>query len=432
MDITRFTFAPEIHVCPATDQVFNFTTYNAKFNTTLGNLTTDEDVFAFQSMMTIAQLLEYTPKANEFVGKCIIRRPHSNGFTYLNRTACNRVLNVTKYYTLEYICYVVNLIPYKDDIPYDANRIRYALNYPGMYYQVTLGDMWLKFMNYFKLLSTLRKNGDRSISGANVISRGFYNNTSLYDMFYVSFHKIRYQRLPPPFDTQCRDYFADGLKSSSDCAHKCINTRCMREMDRYWYASHARIPLEKYPLSSNDFKNKTYGKIFEDIFVACQRACAQPECTRTRTMTLVRSERYDDGITIKVVKTKEPSFFIKFDAFHTLESYLIFGMSCIGFWFGLSVLSFNPARFMKADKPCGFKSRKDGGFRSRVEDLEIRKDMKMLHRLMSQLKADIHLTNVTPTRYVTPPSRSMYTPHLNSPRDQVRIHMRDRSNFSPM
>ncbi|KAI1286505.1 hypothetical protein HDE_10863 [Halotydeus destructor] len=421
MDITRYTYAPDLHVCPATDQVFNFTAYNAKFNTSLGTFKTDDDVFKFQNTMTVAQLLEYSPLPADFVDKCIVRRPHSNAFSYLNSSECRDAFNMTKYYTLEYICYVVNLIPFQGDLKYDANRISYALNFPGLYYQLTLNEEWLKFMNYFKVLATQRTNGDRSVSGAVVVSRGLYKNTALYSLFYVSYYKIRYHRLAPPYDTKCRDYIAEGLKTASGCSHKCINKRSLRDLDRYWYASHAHIPIDKLPLSTYDFKNKTFGKVFEDIYLECQAACAQPECNRLWTLTLTRNERLEGGIKFNIVKSKEPSFFVQYDALLTLESYLIFFMSCIGSWFGLSVLSFSPARL--ADMKRKQEDRKHGGRLSYRTAIDARKDIKKLYKNLFQLRRDMQLTSVSPTRYMTPPGG--FAPQFNSDRKQHRINFKE-------
>ncbi|KAI1304134.1 hypothetical protein HDE_01918 [Halotydeus destructor] len=323
------SYAPDLHICPATSQVFNTTAYNAKAKVKVGNITGWREVLRFQNTMTVAQLLEYSPSANDVIRKCTVRRPEDMGFSYLDRDECHVVFNVTKYYTLEYICYTVILKPLKDDKKYDTFRLNLAVNYPGVYYEFTLNDIWMKLLNNFRTLSMERHYGDKSLSLAPVISRGLERNTALYNLFRVSKYEIEYHRLLPPYDTRCRDYLSEGLPQW----HR------LREPRAY-------SPVDKRPLSSHDMRNKTLALIFAAIGNSCTRACAQVECDQTWAITTVDMEYQLDGILFSVVAPKEPSFLISHEAQLTIESYLIFAMSCIGSWFGLSVLSFNPITIM--------------------------------------------------------------------------------------
>ncbi|KAI1304143.1 hypothetical protein HDE_01917 [Halotydeus destructor] len=350
MLITKFTPAPDLHICPATSQVFNRTAYNKTGKEKIGKLVGASEVLKFQSMMTVGQLLEYSPSADDLISECIVRRPLNLEFFYLRRKECYKAFNVTKYYTLEYICYTVNLVPLDGDNLYHSHHLNLAINYPGVYYEVTLDSIWLQVMNNFRILAVQRGDGDDSLALAPVISRGLENGVALYDFFRVSNYKIHYHRLPPPYDTKCRRYEDEGHRSATDCENKCINQRSQNLINRFWYGSRAYKSLNQRPLSSNDMHNKTLAAIVGHIGSHCQHACAQAECDTTWAITRVTVERQNIGITFSVVAPKRPSFYIYHDAQLTIESYLIYAMSCVGSWFGLSVLSFNPVTVKERSK----------------------------------------------------------------------------------
>ncbi|KAI1289694.1 hypothetical protein HDE_08300 [Halotydeus destructor] len=351
MEITQFTRAPDLHICPATDQIFNFDEYNAKFKTSLGKPTSHTEVFEFQSMMTVAQLLEYSPSTEDLLDNCVIRRPYSNAIHYLEGLKCHNAFNVKKYFVFEYICYVVSLVPERDNELYDTNVISYALNFPGIFYELRVNFNWVRFMNYFKLLAAQKGSYSRSIAGAKLITRGKLNDSILFNRFVVSAYKIGYHQLPPPFDTMCRDYIGQGLKGARYCASSCIGRRVLQQLDRHWYAKHTYNPVDKRPVSSNDFKNTTFGQLFKSIFIECHALCSQAPCDKTWMMTLVQSQRYQDGVMFSVTTTNQPSFHLQSEAQLTIEAYLLFVMSCIGSWFGLSILSLSPARLVRSKKP---------------------------------------------------------------------------------
>ncbi|KAI1289692.1 hypothetical protein HDE_08303 [Halotydeus destructor] len=340
--------AQNLHICPSTNQVFNFEAYNAKYNTSLGNLTY-HDVLTFQGMMTVAQLLEFSPSSDDLLEKCYLRRPQRNHVKEMNRLECNNVFSVKKYFVFEYMCYVVSLKPGNWGLLYDTNRISYALNHPALFYELVLSSEWHKYLNEFKVLAAPRSILGQSIAGAHVVSRGLSHGSALFNRFVVKHYKISHERLPPPYDSMCRDYFAQGFKSSRDCAGTCMGKRILEQLDRHWYGVHSYYPIDKLPVSTVDAKNKTFASLFERIYADCQAMCAQRECKQTFTITMVSDRRRDNvHIMLAVETTNQPSFYLMNEAELTVEPYLIFVMSCIGSWFGLSVLSFNPVRWLKS------------------------------------------------------------------------------------
>ncbi|KAI1289695.1 hypothetical protein HDE_08301 [Halotydeus destructor] len=177
MEIARYIQAPQLHLCPATYQVFDFELYNAKFNTTLGNIAGSEDIYAFQTMITVSQLLEYSYPAQDLVVFCAIRRPHSNAVKYLGREECTDIFSLTKYFIYEYICYKVDLKPGKGGVLYDTHRLGCAVNHPGLFFELRINPKWLTSMRTFKILSAQKKEGEKRIGGAQMIEIGWLNGS---------------------------------------------------------------------------------------------------------------------------------------------------------------------------------------------------------------------------------------------------------------
>ncbi|KAI1304142.1 hypothetical protein HDE_01916 [Halotydeus destructor] len=384
MHISRESHSPDLHICPATSQVFNRTAYNQVAEKQLGKLEAASEVLRFQSMMTVGQLLEYSPSADDVINKCFVRRPEKLAFFYLEREECRKAFQVKKYYTLEYICYNIALVPLDGEPLYNNYRLNLAINYPGVYYELTLDDRWQQSLNNFRVLSIQRQHGDESLSVAPILSRGLGNGSALYDFFRVSNYKIHYHRLPPPYDTKCHNYTAEGVHSATDCENRCMNKRSLSQVNLFWYGSRAYYPLDQRPLSSKDFLNETLAKIVNDISSHCQRACSQAECHVTWAITRVRNERQQIGITFSAVAPKRPSFYIFHEAQQTFESYVIFAMSCIGSWFGLSALSFNPVAFMAGAPWRARGDRKQNGY------VELGADAKKVLRYLMSLMKDMN------------------------------------------
>ncbi|KAI1289874.1 hypothetical protein HDE_08299 [Halotydeus destructor] len=198
---------------------------------------------------------------------------------------------------------------------------------------------------------TMTMNSDKSIPGANLIEIGQLEDSVFFNRFIVSHYEIIYKSLPPPYTSMCRDYVAQGFTSARDCASACMNTRILEQLDRFWYAIPVSYLIDKHPVSAHDFENKTFGRRFERIYTDCQSICAQRDCAKTWTMTMVRSQRVATRrFTISVVTNNQPAFHVEEEAQLTFEAYLLFVMSCIGSWFGLSVLSFCPSRLIRVDQ----------------------------------------------------------------------------------
>ncbi|KAI1304223.1 hypothetical protein HDE_01923 [Halotydeus destructor] len=403
-DILRHSYAPAIHICPMTIQVVNVTAYNeAHSSSPVKSITNVNDILAFQSKLTVEDLFKYSPSAMDMIEECMIRRPFMGGFQSYDRTFCNNLFDVTKYFTMENMCYMIRLLPLQHDIQYDTNHLGVALNFQGAYYSFVLTKKWDMLLNDFKILS-LGRDGDldKSLPVALLVSRGLYQGNSMYNRFSTRNMRVRYVRLPPPYQSWCRHYLRDGFKSNIGCANSCVQKRSLETFGKFWYGSQAYFPVPEIPISTNDFKNKTFGKQFEKIYTECHAACSQQECRITWSLTSVNQRKSGNSLQFTAVMSSQPSLTIEHESKLTLESYLIFIMSCVGSWFGLSVLSFDPltiGRRMKRKFPP------EGARGLNSENLRaIQKELLSMQKEVNGIKRILFLgLQLEPVRYMTPP-----------------------------
>ncbi|KAI1304140.1 hypothetical protein HDE_01914 [Halotydeus destructor] len=412
-DIERQSFAPDIHICPTTHEIFDFKAYQ-KHKQNIDNMTTvrivyTKDIFRFQSTMKVKDLLEYSPLAEDMIKLCSLRRPKAHHVIVKNSTACVPFFNVTKYFTMENICYHIQPIPGQEDIKYDLYRMAYIIHYPGTFYVLRLTEAWDEILT-FKVLSVVRNPGDKSAILSPTIFRGYMNGMRMYDLFTVSHSKMRHLRMPPPYDTMCRHYDKQGLGTQTGCTNSCMYKLCLEQLDRIWAGSRVYTPMDKLPVSRLDFRNETFSQLFEDIYVHCQEKCAQLECDMTWTLTEASREQYFAGTTFQVVVSRKPSFEIKHDALTTLQAYVIYLMSCVGSWFGLSVLSVNPASVVSQQLTRRQKYPLGGAVFSRTPGaVNVGHFIKLWTRRVSQSIVENHalpsppLVHIEPNSYVAPP-----------------------------
>ncbi|KAI1304240.1 hypothetical protein HDE_01908 [Halotydeus destructor] len=352
-DIPQLTYAPNVHLCPFAYQVFNIEKYNKEASHPLPvNIASFEEKNPFDDTFTISELLKYTPSAESMIDGCVIRKPGPLGFDELNRTKCYERFKLEKYYKFSFMCYKAYLSPETNDVMHDFNDIAYSQVYPGMYYSLILNDQWSRLVGNAKVISYEERHGDKSFAVAPIVDRHLEDDCTKHNFIWVSHSKIRYHRLPPPYDSKCRDYVADGLGNAVGCINACMYKRSLEHLDRIWYASRSRYPIDKRPLSFLDVKhNGTKRAILKKLDRECKGKCQQTECNITWSLTRAIVAPFSKGLTIQVMISVEASFAIDLQPKLMFGSYLIYLMSVFGSWFGLSVLSFNPIKLFSQVVP---------------------------------------------------------------------------------
>ena len=143
--------------CNSYSDIFDYKLY--KKNKVLKNkidfsaMDREERHYAIQEHVTIRDIFEYTPKTSDMIAACSIRLNSTRIKSKARKESCLEMFNVTKYYTQEYVCYLID--PIQIDIAYQTYSTTIESN--GEVYDVTLNMSISKKMKFFKAIIHSRK-----------------------------------------------------------------------------------------------------------------------------------------------------------------------------------------------------------------------------------------------------------------------------------
>ena len=172
---------------------------------------------------------------------------------------------------------------------------------------------------------------------------GFAKMLSLtnYKDYSMTADKYLNKYLPPPYDTNCRDYDLSNFHSKGHCFESCERNGTIAKFD-------ALIPGPTFDTKNGklmklnmravtDIKSEENNQI-EIIQSYCGEACAQVECVENIMIPITKSVNPREGfmrITVGVPTT--PTKVAQFVPNLSLTSYIVQLGSIIGFWTGLSL-----------------------------------------------------------------------------------------------
>ena len=301
-----------------------------------------------EDALTVAQVFRLTPEPEALLSSCV-SRPDNWRYTRLSGSACYDVFNVSRFFTLEYMCYVV------------AERLERNLSLASVthssflqhrVYEVTLGHVFrhsvivmpivftdglpFRSRDYTSALPPLR------VSGSDMRD---LNQQQAFNIFDVYGSDVSFHRLPPPYDTRCVDRPYDSLFF---CRRSCL----VRE-----FASFDRLP--GFELLTPDFAHLLDRRVFsvKDLndsqmleqatlaYATCGRECRFTPCVSGYVKTTKRAMRdRSDDLRFSYLTSADPSVAIHAQATMTFIEYFSFLSGCFGTWFGVSFLSLRHLR----------------------------------------------------------------------------------------
>lgn len=267
--------------------------------------------------------------ANDLITKCYLL----NNETYLiNEVDCWEKFHCTAFFKEDQICY-----GFSNQMIYEYFFVMKVLGSNG-------------FIQSFDLNHIIRS---RAMSLSYFISRnvddipfhgsGFAKKLSLTNYKDYSMIADRYlnKYLPPPYDTNCRDYDLSNFRSKDDCFESCERNRTIAKYE-------ALIPgptfdtknekLMKLNMRAVSDMKPEEGDQIEMIESFCSGACAQVECVENIMVPVTKSVNPRDRLMkITVGVPTAPAKVAQFVPNLSLTSYIVQLGSIIGFWTGLSL-----------------------------------------------------------------------------------------------
>lgn len=242
---------------------------------------------------------------------------------------------------MEYICYRFSLVDKQPQrFKYNAN----AFFWPQCMYVFELEPK--KFENIFIIRPAIINEVDstKSLTTASwfkvqrlsrFTSRKHYSATTSYTTVTVV-------RLPPPYDTNCRNYALDDYSGKEGCEQKCLQHYLVRELKKVPFSGVITEPVLFRHVAWIDMNKAASALILYNIEDKCHLACYRPACFESYTVTKLNVITRDAAEEFVVKIPQEPSCEITHTPAVKLVEFVVFILSSLGCWFGISMLGLNP------------------------------------------------------------------------------------------
>lgn len=306
------------------------------------------DVYKEESTLTVKQILDLTPKTTEVMSNCAFRdqRTHISQFNN-EKSRCRFEMLITKYYTQMYVCYTFTHTKFRK---FNFNRIISTTDFNMILGTVIMTDIIDQSRLLFLTLY-ISNDGDSNLP---VMSKRYAplirrrSNVEPVTVLVNNFYSLTYQlikgrMLPFPYDTKCKDYDYN----MNDCYFNCL-MRYYKEINRIPSSVMIVKPYNIKPISTTDLTNSSLSDIIIHAETVCDSECYIHTCDFSFAVTDYQAIRRPDfNLTFRIFAPNRPTITVTAIPRLQMQEFLIYIMSCCGIWGGVSVMSFDPSKWLE-------------------------------------------------------------------------------------
>lgn len=295
---------------------------------------------------TFGELMKKTPEPYDVLGGCRMRPPQDQypALQYYNRTECESFFSVDKFYWSRSFCYEFNVIkaPFNQttvSIEYFRQQfLKALLVHPGLLYTIIIDEM---FHHLHIVHVSVYPNDDEFTPNAFAI--GFYQKEKTHTLALLSYHVLDVTFLTRPYQTDCNLLDASYNGCIESCSSRKIKILNRLPSEGMWNATRlfSSIKLETYL----DSRNSTFYRNLLKSYLICTQQCRP--CKVVQSITYLRPiNKSKKKFELAVDTQANPVWYLKAVAEVSLFDYLFDLFCCFNFWYGLSMLSFDPFSFL--------------------------------------------------------------------------------------
>lgn len=355
INFDEFIKISDMSVCIAYYDVLDFKFFNEMTESHLNpdavgaqrNLQGDE----VQCKITISQLFKLTPEEGMTIKSCFLRNPKTYTFEYYSTNEeCLKHFQVQKYSFMDSICYRYAYKIFDDtangnqNLIYNKRDIVFSPDDPGAIFMIRLADNLnrstrLRIMMHptFKLPwieAAYTSEVFRSLDEKKIPENNFFSVTS---------SKITVEKLPPPFKSNCRNYFKEGLRDVHKCRQWCFRNKTVARFDKVPFNSRIRDPMNKKRICTKDMSENSVRTELIEFQTDCNEECNQDDCNSIITTTNVVPSQFE-RFSLMYKTPIESSLNLKFNEKLSFTEFIVYVTSCFGIWLGVSAYHSNPFR----------------------------------------------------------------------------------------
>lgn len=296
--------------------------------------------------LTVKDILELTPREGDAIYNCYLTNDitqNTSATLSLQHRQCYDYFEVIKSVSGERVCY--SLMPRKKQT-YSVGDTASSLNHTNTVYQIYLNPILAKTMLAYFITHLVNPEKQLDPLDSRIYQARIWNTFTLNQSRCAIYgESIHIHRLPPPYDTQC----SPGHKREV-CYEDCL-LQSFRTINRIPWSGFHKHKQNIKMLTSSDLRNLTISSLTTFWFKKCHSKCkmkteCQIEFSRTSAFEYQnRNDLYVSNFAIQSMVPIGPHFSLHTVATLTLVEFIIQIGSCIGVWFGLSIISFNPVKW---------------------------------------------------------------------------------------
>ena len=301
-----------------------------------------EDGLHNEGLLTVSQVFDLTPAAEDILEKCGYR---NSSFHIISGSAeeCNAAFNISKFAYLEYMCYEIEAAKHWH---IKTSYVTKATFFTGYLYSLSFkSEVTKSHLVYVFLFKGALSSSQESVFPLKV--KGGENKTTS-NILYLSPHMQTSIFLEAPYNTRC-------IKKNEDevplCRRRCI-IDAMKEINRVPAFEAINYPINRTFLPTKDITKERTRNFLLRSYDLCKQSCFFNPCKDTLTQTLVDGALDDNQqFAIGVMVPLQPDVITTYKPSMTFVEFFSFICGCFGTWFGLSFLSLFPLqRMLKREK----------------------------------------------------------------------------------
>lgn len=308
----------------------------------------EEAIHKALSDIRISDIFDGTTDSLDTLTYCQYKLPGAYGMEKSYERECNQIFNVTKFFTLEYICYRIDFVALASGLSFFRQANTPA--YPGVLYEIVFNRTFNSYQTIKILTHEPQIFPYRSMAVAPTYERPVTDQ--LVRRYTLTYFNLIQLRLPPPYRSMCRDYSLAGVRASGqfsrvDCREQCIKNQTVQK--------YRKIPFTAIESNgSSDLKHLSYNDVADssrnnnsrnpivsdlgDFEEKCGKMiCPQIDCQESMTFNRIIQEN-NQQLTVKVCVPSEPSVTVRQAPLILMPEYLTYIMSIVGTWLGFSVI----------------------------------------------------------------------------------------------
>lgn len=303
--------------------------------------------------LSLKEIFKHTPQKEDVFERCVIREANGIRMKSFNKSQCEQEVTIYKFYVQTFMCYRF-ILKHLERVQLNPNRVGRDLRSPGRLVLINFNFRAFKAANRMKIIvseSTGTVKDEHRVPHNSIILAPFLyriydskTGKADFNMFSISYVTHYTTLLKAPYKTKCINYIdmhSPTIKTQADCHAQCLLQLVKKRFNKLPYSYGITENYDLKHIGMEDIENETVANFLAHSEDRCDLACHHDDCFFSQTITSVSSVSLDGFLIVQVDLPREPSVLIDHHPETLLPEVLVFVLSCIGTWFGISVMSFD-------------------------------------------------------------------------------------------